>query len=178
MVEVQPVGWGEETLQHAEGGCRALYQHGGVLESSLILCDVCNGALSLCVWVPRPLSESQTVGSTDPRSPPGPPAGGGWSRGRRRPSRPDLAPSGQRSGWWKAAPSWVWGGWAAATELRGGGKEGSVSEGEAPPTHSVPAHLLWTSRRAVLETMPASFLAETVYQPASSFEAGWMIIHR
>lgn len=26
--------------------------------------------------------------------------------------------------------------------------------------------------------MPASFLADTVYQPASSFMAGWMIIHR
>jgi len=39
-------------------------------------------------------------------------------------------------------------------------------------------NILWTSRRAVLETMPASFLADTVYQPASSFIAGWMIIHR
>lgn len=37
---------------------------------------------------------------------------------------------------------------------------------------------LWTSRRAVLEMMPASFLAETVYHPASSFRAGWMIIQR
>lgn len=37
---------------------------------------------------------------------------------------------------------------------------------------------LWMSRRAVLDTMPASFLADTVYQPASSFRAGWMIIHR
>lgn len=36
----------------------------------------------------------------------------------------------------------------------------------------------WTSRRAVLEMIPASFFAETVYQPASSFRAGWMIIQR
>lgn len=42
----------------------------------------------------------------------------GWSRGRTPPSRPGLSLSGRRSGWWRDAPSWALGGWAAATELR------------------------------------------------------------
>lgn len=55
-------------------------------------------------------SWSLPVASTGRHFPPGRRAATGWSRGRRLPSRPGLSPSAQRSGWWRDAPSWAWGG--------------------------------------------------------------------
>lgn len=46
-----------------------------------------------------------------------------------------------------------------------------------PRAPSPGKHLLYTSSRAVQDTIPASFLADTVYQPASSFVAPWMSRH-
>lgn len=57
------------------------------------------------------------VVSTGRHFPPGHLAAAGWSQGRTPPSRPAPSLSVRRSGWWRGAPSWAWGGWAAATEL-------------------------------------------------------------
>lgn len=38
----------------------------------------------------------------------------------------------------------------------------------------MPLHLPYISSLAVHDTMPASFLADNVYHPASDFLAGWM----
>lgn len=48
--------------------------------------------------------------STGRHSPLGRPAAVDCSPGRRPPSRPGLSLSGRRSGWWRDAPSLVWGG--------------------------------------------------------------------
>lgn len=48
--------------------------------------------------------------STGHHFPPGRQDVAGWSQGKRLPSRQGLSLSGQRSDWWKDAPSWVWGG--------------------------------------------------------------------
>lgn len=42
--------------------------------------------------------------------PPGRQVAVDWNPGRRLPSRPGLFLSGRRSGWWRDAPSSVWGG--------------------------------------------------------------------
>ena len=54
--------------------------------------------------------------------------------------------------------------------------ESAVRTGR-PRAPSTGRHLLYTSSRAVQDTIPASFLADTVYQPASSFVAPWMSRH-
>lgn len=54
---------------------------------------------------------------TGHRFPPGCRGAGGWSRGRKLPSRPGRALSGRRSGWWRDAPSWALGCVSADTDL-------------------------------------------------------------
>lgn len=138
---------------------------------ALFIFSCFGGGANLMATVPPP---------TGRRSPPGRQAAArGWSRGRRPPSRPGLARSERRSGWWTDAPFLAWGGLAAATGLEDGAEGSGFSQVCVIVSVCVRrCYLLWTSRRAVLDTMPASFLADTVYQPASSFMAGWMIMHR
>lgn len=57
----------------------------------------------------RVYSVTPEQASTGHRSPPGCQGAGGWSLGRKLPSRPARARSVRRSGWSKGAPSWALG---------------------------------------------------------------------
>lgn len=63
--------------------------------------------------------------STGHHSPPGCQGAGGWSLGRKLPSRPDRARLVRRSGWSKGVPSWALG--CVSADIGLGGKENEIS---------------------------------------------------